>query len=227
MLTGRDEEALEEVAAVHQQPRAARRLSRVLDLREPRRPAALVEAARREFGGLDILDQQCRHHQARRFLRAHRRRLGGRLCAEVLRPCAAGARRLAAAQGAPRRRWSRSAAPAAASRRALHHRQLGQRRGGGLHQMPRRSRQGRRRAGQLHPSEPGRDRAAVAAHPRRDRANRRAEDKVPRAICRETGIIAFRHGRGRRRPRHLHGVARATWLHGATIDLDGGEIPVL
>ena len=53
------------------------------------------------------------------------------------------------------------------------------------------------------------------------------EDTVRERFCRETGIIRF----GK-----VEDVAdlvtfivsrRATWLHGATIDLDGGEIPVL
>jgi 3-oxoacyl-[acyl-carrier protein] reductase len=54
VLTGRDAGALEEVAA------AARRTGvkaapAVLDLREPGAPATLIETARREFGRLDIL----------------------------------------------------------------------------------------------------------------------------------------------------------------------------
>jgi hypothetical protein len=53
-LTGRDREALEEVArSIRSKGRTA--AVRALDLRERSAPAALVEAARREFGGLDIL----------------------------------------------------------------------------------------------------------------------------------------------------------------------------
>jgi 3-oxoacyl-[acyl-carrier protein] reductase len=53
------------------------------------------------------------------------------------------------------------------------------------------------------------------------------EEKIRQEMCRETGII--RYGT-------VDDVAdlvifitssRATWLHGATIDIDGGEIPVL
>jgi 3-oxoacyl-[acyl-carrier protein] reductase len=53
------------------------------------------------------------------------------------------------------------------------------------------------------------------------------ESKVRERFCREYGII--RYGR-------VEDVAdlvafivssRATWLHGATMDLDGGEVPVL
>jgi NADP-dependent 3-hydroxy acid dehydrogenase YdfG len=54
LLTGRDREALEEVArSIRSKGRTA--AVRALDLRERSAPAALVEAARREFGGLDIL----------------------------------------------------------------------------------------------------------------------------------------------------------------------------
>ena len=54
LLTGRDKQALEEVA---QSIRAKGRTAVVhpLDLRAPSAPAALVETARREYGGLDIL----------------------------------------------------------------------------------------------------------------------------------------------------------------------------
>ncbi len=68
----------------------------------------------------------------------------------------------------------------------------------------------------------------MAAHQGRDRAHRVAGGKSPRRhVPRDFGII--RYGK-------VEDVAdlvtfivssRATWLHGATIDLDGGEIPVL
>ncbi len=81
----------------------------------------------------------------------------------------------------------------------------------------------------IHP-EPGRDRPAVAAHQRRDGAHRLAGRQKCREeyLPRDFGITPLRQGRGRGRSRHLHSSPRApTWLHGATIDLDGGEIPVL
>src|ERR1700737_1703313 len=54
LLTGRDQEALAEVAqSIASKGRKAAVSAR--DLREPSAAAALVEAARREFGGLDIL----------------------------------------------------------------------------------------------------------------------------------------------------------------------------
>jgi 3-oxoacyl-[acyl-carrier protein] reductase len=54
MLTGRDLPALEEVANAIR-AKGCRAAISVLDLREPAAPKALVEAVRREFGHLDIL----------------------------------------------------------------------------------------------------------------------------------------------------------------------------
>ena len=180
LLTGRDLAALEEVAAsVRGKGRKA--VIVALDLREPERAASAGRSGATRVRRPRHPHQQCRHDQARRLLRADRGRLGGRLRAQVLRPCAARARRLAAAQAAPRlaggdRRHQRTQAG-----EEFHHRQLGQRRGRRLHQVPRRSRQGGRRSGQLHPSEPGRDRAAMAAHSRRSPTHRRARGEGPRA----------------------------------------------
>ena len=227
MLTGRDEQALDEVAtAIRGKGRKA--AVSVLDLRDADRAQGAGRGGQARIRRPRYPGQQCRHHQARRFLRADRRRLGGRLCAEVLRPCAAGARGLAAAEGAPRlagrdRRNQRQEAG-----EAIHHRQLGQCRRRRLHQMPRRPRQAGRRAGQLRPSEPGRDRAAMAAHPRRGRADRR--DRKPRSASSSAARgISRATARSRTWPISMTFIvsSRATWMHGATIDLDGGEIPVL
>src|SRR5215470_2348448 len=53
------------------------------------------------------------------------------------------------------------------------------------------------------------------------------EAKVRERFCRETGII--RYGTVEDVADFVTFIvsARATWLHGATVDLDGGEIPVL
>ena len=101
LLTGRDEAALEDVAAAIR-AKGRKAVIVALDLRDRGRRKPLVEAVHREFGRPRHPRQQCRRDQARRLLRADRRRLGGRLCAQVLRPCAARARGLAAAEAAPR-----------------------------------------------------------------------------------------------------------------------------
>ena len=205
MLTGRDEKALDEVAAaIRKQGRRAgvavhRSARQGRAGKTDRAGQARVRRARHSR-------QQCRRHQARRFPRSHRRRLGGRLRAEILRPCAAHPRRLAAAQGAARlARLHRRHRRAQADRR-IHHRQLGQCGGRRLLQMHGRPRQARRRAGQLHPSEHGRDRPAVAAHQGRDGAHRLAGAESPRGNVQGLWHHPLRQGRGRRRHDHLPGV---------------------
>ena len=54
LLTGRDQAALDDVAAAIR-AKGRKAVVSVLDLREPAAPKALVEAVRREFGHLDIL----------------------------------------------------------------------------------------------------------------------------------------------------------------------------
>ena len=53
------------------------------------------------------------------------------------------------------------------------------------------------------------------------------EDKVRDALCRETGITRFGTVDDVADLVTFMVSARATWLQGATVDLDGGEIPVL
>ena len=53
------------------------------------------------------------------------------------------------------------------------------------------------------------------------------EDKVRDALCRETGITRFGTVEDVADLVTFMVSARATWLQGATVDLDGGEIPVL
>jgi 3-oxoacyl-[acyl-carrier protein] reductase len=52
-------------------------------------------------------------------------------------------------------------------------------------------------------------------------------DKVRAQLCRETGITRFGTVEDVAELVAFMVSARASWLHGATIDLDGGEIPVL
>jgi 3-oxoacyl-[acyl-carrier protein] reductase len=54
-----------------------------------------------------------------------------------------------------------------------------------------------------------------------------AEDKVRAALARETGITRFGTVKDVADLVTFIVSQRSTWLHGATIDLDGGEIPVL
>jgi NAD(P)-dependent dehydrogenase (short-subunit alcohol dehydrogenase family) len=122
MLTGRDAAALDEVANTIR-GKGRRAAISVGDLRELAGAAALIETVQREFG---------RQHQARRLFRAYRRRLGRRLCAEILRPYAARARGLAAPPSAARLggRDRRHRRPQAHCR--VHDRQFGERGGRSL-----------------------------------------------------------------------------------------------
>ena len=54
-----------------------------------------------------------------------------------------------------------------------------------------------------------------------------SEDKVRADLARETGITRFGTVEDVADLVTFMVSRRATWLHGATIDLDGGEIPVL
>ena len=63
-----------------------------------------------------------------------------------------------------------------------------------------------RRAGELHPPQPGRDRAAVAAHPRRGRAHRRAGVQNSPGVLPRVRHHPLWQGRGRRRSRCLRRV---------------------
>ena len=47
------------------------------------------------------------------------------------------------------------------------------------------------------------------------------------ALCRETGITRFGTVEDVADLVTFMVSKRATWMHGATVDLDGGEIPVL
>jgi 3-oxoacyl-[acyl-carrier protein] reductase len=55
----------------------------------------------------------------------------------------------------------------------------------------------------------------------------KSEDKVRTALCRETGITRFGTVEDVADLVTFMVSARSTWLQGATVDLDGGEIPVL
>jgi len=226
MLTGRDAAALEEVAG---EIRALGRRAAlaVLDLREPDAPKQLVDAVKREFGGLDILfnnagttkrgdfftltDADWQEGYALKFF-AHVRLT--RLAWPLLKERHGS---LIAMGGTSGRKphadftigSSVNAAVAAFTKC-----------------MADRGKADGVRVNCIHPSlvETERQWRRIRAEVAR---SGRAEAEVRAEMCRETGII--RYGT-------VEDVAdlvvfivssRATWLHGATVDIDGGEIPVL
>jgi 3-oxoacyl-[acyl-carrier protein] reductase len=226
MLTGRDGKALEEVAA---EIRAMGRRAAVaaLDLRAADGPEKLIAALKREFGGLDILfnnagttrrgdffalsDVDWEEGYALKFF-AHVRLT--RLAWPLLKE-----RRgtLIAMGGTSGRKpdadftigSSVNAAVAAFTKC-----------------MADRGKADGVRVNCIHPSlvETERQWRRIRAEVERTGL---PEEKVREEFCRETGVI--RYGK-------VEDVAdlvtfivssRASWLHGATIDIDGGEIPVL
>ena len=148
-------------------------------------------------------------------------------CAEVLRPCAACARVLAPAPRRTTARSSRSAAPAGASREASF--TIGSSVNAPLRRVQQGARphRGKDDGVQVNCIRPRlrRDQPPVASDRGRDEAHRPAGGSDPaRNSAQRPGITRFGT---------LEDVAALTcfivskngsWLHGATIDLDGGEI---
>jgi NAD(P)-dependent dehydrogenase (short-subunit alcohol dehydrogenase family) len=226
MLTGRDEQALAEVAtAIRGKGRKA--AVSVLDLRDPAAPAALVEAVEREYGHLDILvnnagttkrgnffaltDADWAEGYALKFF-AHVRL--ARAAWPLLKARRGSLIAIGGTSGRkPEQQFtigsSVNAAVAAFSKCLA---DLGKQDGVQVNC--------------IHPSlvETERQWRRIRAEVERTGA---PEAKVREQFARDYGII--RYGK-------VEDVAdlitfivssRATWMHGATIDLDGGEIPVL
>jgi 3-oxoacyl-[acyl-carrier protein] reductase len=226
MLTGRDGVALEEVAA---KIRALGRRAAiaVLDLREKDGPEKLIAAVRREFGGLDILfnnagttrrgdffaltDADWEEGYALKFF-AHVRlaRLAWPLLKER-QGC------LVAMGGTSGRKphadftiGSSVNAAVAAFTKCLADRGKAD----GV------------RVNCIHPSLVETERQWRRIRGEMERTGK-PEDIIRAEFCRETGII--RYGKVEDVADLVTFIvsARAGWLHGATIDIDGGEIPVL
>src|SRR5205807_7032906 len=226
LLTGRDKQALEEVA---QSIRAKGRIAVVhpLDLRAPSAPAALVEAAQREFGGLDILinnagatkrgdflaltDADWEDGYALKFF-AHVRL--ARAAWPLLKERRGALVAIGGTSGRkPEKRFTIGSsvnAAVAAFTKCLA--DLGKEDGV--------------RVNCIHPSlvETERQWRRIRAEVER---TGQPEATIRAQICRETGII--RYGKVEDVADFVTFIvsSRATWLHGATLDLDGGEIPVL
>jgi len=226
LLTGRDVPALQDVA---NSIRSERRKAAVcaLDLRQPAAAATLVEAARREFGGLDILvnnagttrrgdfftltDADWEEGYALKFF-AHVRL--ARAAWPLLKERRGALVAIAGTSGRkPERRFTIGSsvnAAVAAFTKCLA--DLGKEDGV--------------RVNCIHPSlvETERQWRRIRAEVER---TGEPEAKIRAQFCRETGII--RYGKVEDVADFVTFIvsSRATWMHGATLDLDGGEIPVL
>ncbi|MCC6777622.1 MAG: SDR family oxidoreductase [Hyphomicrobiales bacterium] len=226
MLTGRDAPALEEVAAAIR-AKGRKAAFSVLDLRQPAAPAQLVAELEREFGHLDILINNAGTTKRGDFVELTDEDWAEgyalKLFAHVRLARAAWpllkARRgsLVAIGGTSGRKpekkftiGSSVNAAVAAFTKCLA--DLGKEDGVQVNCV--------------HPSlvETERQWKRIRAEVARTGDS---EDKVREQFCREIGLM--RYGKVEDVADFVTFIvsARATWLHGATVDLDGGEIPAL
>jgi len=226
LLTGRDAQALDAVAqSIRDKGRKA--AVGALDLCEPRAAETLVESVRREFGGLDILINNAGATKRGDFfelteadweagyelkLFAHVRLT--RAAWPLLKDRRGALVAIAGTSGRkPDKRFTIGSsvnAAVAAFTKCLA--DLGKEDGV--------------RVNCIHPSlvETERQWRRIRAEVER---TGQPEATIRAQICRETGII--RYGKVEDVADFVTFIvsSRATWLHGATLDLDGGEIPVL
>jgi len=226
LLTGRDKAALEEAA---QSIRAKGNTAVVhpLDLRAPGAPAALVETAKRELGGLDILvnnagttrrgdfftltDADWEEGYALKFF-AHMRL--ARAAWPLLKERRGSLIAIAGTSGRkPEKSFTIGSsvnAAVAAFTKCLA--DLGKEDGVQVNC--------------IHPSLVETERQWRRIRAEIERTGE-PEAKIRERLCRDTGIIRFGTVEDVADLATFIVSSRATWLTGTTIDLDGGEIPVL
>src|SRR5215468_3359682 len=226
LLTGRDRPALDEVAATIRAKGRKAAVS-VLDLRDPSAPKALVEAVKRQYGHLDILisnagttkrgdffeltEADWTEGYALKFF-AHVRL--ARAAWPLLKERRGSLIAIGGTSGRkPEQQFTIGSsvnAAVAAFTKCLA--DLGKDDGV--------------RVNCIHPSlvETERQWRRIRAEVER---SGEPEAKVRERFCRETGIIRYGTVEDVADLVTFLVSARATWLHGATVDLDGGEIPVL
>jgi 3-oxoacyl-[acyl-carrier protein] reductase len=226
LLTGRDVPALEEVAT---SIRAKRRKAVVhpLDLREPSAPKALVEATKREYGGLDILvnnagttrrgdffaltDADWEEGYALKFF-AHVRL--ARAAWPLLKERRGSLVAIAGTSGRkPEKQFTIGSsvnAAVAAFTKCLA--DLGK--------------DDQVQVNCIHPSLVETERQWKRIRAEVERSGE-PEEKVRERFCHEMGINRYGTVEDVADLVTFIVSSRATWMRGATIDLDGGEIPVL
>lgn len=226
MLTGRDEKALDEVAGKIRAMGRRAGIS-VLDLREKDAPEKLIAAVRHEFGTLDILfnnagttkrgdffaltDADWEEGYALKFF-AHVRL--ARLAWPLLKE----------------RRGSLIAMGGTSGRKPHADFTIGSSVNAAVAAftkcMADRGKRDGVRVNCIHPSLVETDRQWRRIHAEIARTGL-PEERIREEFCRETGIIRYGTVADVADLVTFIVSSRATWLHGATIDLDGGEIPVL
>jgi 3-oxoacyl-[acyl-carrier protein] reductase len=226
MLTGRDLPALEEVAKAIR-AKGCRAAISVLDLREPAAPKALVEAVRREFGHLDILinnagttrrgdffaltEADWEEGYALKFF-AHVRL--SRVAWPLLKERRGSLVAIGGTSGRkPEQQFTIGSsvnAAVAAFTKCLA--DLGK--------------DDHVQVNCIHPSLVETERQWKRIRAEVERTGE-PEDNVRERFCRAIGLMRYGTVEDVADLVTFIVSSRATWLHGATIDLDGGEIPVL
>lgn len=226
MLTGRDKAALEEVAAaVHAQ--GSRAAIAVLDLREPDAPGRLVEQLKREFGALDILVNNAGTTKRGDFLTLTDADWADGYALKFFAHV-----RLARAAWPllKERRGSLVSIGGTGGKKPTAEFTIGSSVNAAVAAFSKcladRGKEDGVQVNTIHPSmvETARLWHRIKLVMERDGVS---EEDARKKICREFGIIRFGTVDDVANLIGFIVSARASWLHGATIDLDGGEIPVL
>ena len=226
MLTGRDAKALDEVAAAIR-AKGGRAGVAISDLRTPEAPARIIEQVKREFGGLDVLVNNAGATRRGDFLSLTDADWDDGYALKFF-----GHVRLTRAAWPllKERRGSLVAIGGTGGRKPTAEFTIGASVNAAVAAfskcMADRGKEDGVQVNCIHPSMVETDRLWRRIKAEMERTGW-AEDKARKEMCRGFGITRFGT---------VDDVAdmitflvsrRATWMHGATIDLDGGEIPTL
>jgi NAD(P)-dependent dehydrogenase (short-subunit alcohol dehydrogenase family) len=226
MLTGRDTTALEEVAKTIR-AKGCRAAISVLDLREEAAPQALVEAVKREFGHLDILINNAGTTKRGDFLALTEADWAEGYALKFFAHV-----RLARAAWPllKERRGSLVAIGGTSGRKPEQQFTIGSSVNAAVAAFTKcladLGKEDHVQVNCIHPSlvETERQWKRIRAEVEQTGLS---EDKVREQFCRALGLMRYGTVEDVADLVTFIVSSRATWLHGATIDLDGGEIPVL
>jgi 3-oxoacyl-[acyl-carrier protein] reductase len=226
MLTGRDTKALDEVASAIRQ-KGRRAAVTVIDLREKEAAAKLIEETRREFGGLDILVNNAGATKRGDFLALTDADWDDGYALKFFAHV-----RLARAAWPllKERRGSLIAIGGTGGRKPTEEFTIGSSVNAAVAAFSKcLADRGKRDGVQvncIHPSMVETDRLWRRIKAEMDRTGW-PEQKAREEMCKGFGITRFGKVEDVADLITFLVSSRATWMHGATIDLDGGEIPTL
>jgi 3-oxoacyl-[acyl-carrier protein] reductase len=226
MLTGRDQAALDEVAGVIR-GQGRRTEIAVIDLRAPEAPAKLVEQVKREFGGLDILINNAGATKRGDFLTLTDADWEDGYALKFFAHV-----RLARAAWPllMERRGSLIAIGGTGGRKPTAEFTIGASVNAAVAAFSKcladRGKEDGVQVNCIHPSMVETDRLWRRIKAEMDRTGW-PEDKTRVEMCKGFGITRFGKVDDIADLITFLVSTRATWMHGATIDIDGGEIPVL